>query len=75
MPFANLCLRRIVATVPSQDQQETLMPEPLIDLSNTKSWRLLTQARKCGYFARNEFDQMFGPELLPDRLEALKREL
>ena len=51
------------------------MPEPLIDLSHPESWRLLKQARKRGYLTRDEFDQMFGPELLPERLEALKREL
>jgi hypothetical protein len=51
------------------------MPEPLIDLSSPESWRLLKHARKRGYLTRDEFDQMFGPELPPDRLEALRREL
>ncbi len=51
------------------------MPELLFDLSNPESWRLLKQARKRGYLTRDEFDQMFGSELPPDRLEALKREL
>jgi hypothetical protein len=73
--FANLSLRRIPAAVSSHDQPETLMPEPLIDLSNPESWRLLKQARKRGYLTREEFDQMFGSELPPDRMEALKREL
>jgi hypothetical protein len=73
--FANLSLRSILATVPSQDQLETLMPEALIDLSNPEAWRLLKHARKRGYLTRDEFDQVFGPELPPDRLEALKREL
>jgi hypothetical protein len=73
--FANLSLRSILATVPSQDQLETLMPEALIDLSNPEAWRLLKHARKRGYLTRGEFDQVFGPELPPDRLEALKREL
>ncbi len=52
-----------------------LMPEPQIDLSNRESWRLLKQARKHDYLTKDEFDQMFGPELPPDRLEAIKREL
>jgi hypothetical protein len=73
--FANLSLRSILATVLSQDQLETLMPEALIDLSNPEAWRLLKHARKRGYLTRDEFDQVFGPELPPDRLEALKREL
>jgi hypothetical protein len=30
---------------------------------------------RTGYLTRDEFDQMVGPELPPDRLEALKREL
>jgi hypothetical protein len=51
------------------------MPEALIDLSNPEAWRLLKHARKRGYLTRDEFDQVFGPELPPDRLEALKREL
>jgi len=51
------------------------MPEPLINLCNSESWRLLKQARKRGYLTRGEFDQMFGPELPPDRMEALKLEL
>jgi hypothetical protein len=51
------------------------MPEPLIDLSNPEAWRLLKHARKRGYLTRDEFDQMFGPELPPDRMAALKREL
>jgi hypothetical protein len=51
------------------------MPEPLIDLSNPEAWRLLKHARKRGYLTMDEFDQMVGPELPPDRLEALKREL
>ncbi len=51
------------------------MPEPLIDLSNPESWRLLKQARKRGYLTRDEFDQMFGPELPPDRVAELKRAL
>ena len=51
------------------------MPEPMIDLSNPEAWRLLKHARKRGYLTRDEFDRMFGPELTPDRLEALKREL
>ena len=51
------------------------MPEPVIDLSNPEAWRLLKHARKRGYLTRDEFDRMFGPELTPDRLEALKREL
>ncbi|MPR12312.1 hypothetical protein [Microvirga tunisiensis] len=51
------------------------MTEPLIDLSSPEAWRLLKHARKRGYLTRDEFDQMVGPELPPDRLEALKREL
>ena len=51
------------------------MPEPLINLSNPSSWRLLKHARKRGYLTRDEFDQMFGSELPPNRLESLKREL
>lgn len=51
------------------------MPVPLIDLSNPEAWRLLKHARKRGYLTGAEFDQMFGPELPPDRLTALKREL
>jgi hypothetical protein len=51
------------------------MPEPLIDLSNPESWRLLKQARKRGYLTKDEFDQMVGPELSPERMEALRREL
>jgi hypothetical protein len=51
------------------------MPEPLINLSNPESWRLLKQARKRGYLTRDEFDRMFGPEFPPGRLEALRREL
>jgi hypothetical protein len=51
------------------------MPEPLIDLSNPEAWCLLKHARKRGYLTRDEFDQMVGPELPPERLEALKREL
>jgi hypothetical protein len=47
----------------------------LINLSNTESWRLLDHARKRGYLTRDEFDRMFGPELPPSYLEALKREL
>jgi hypothetical protein len=73
--LATLSLRRILATVPSQDQQETLLPEPLLDLSNPEAWRLLKHARKRGYLTKSEFDQMFGPELPPDRLEALRHEL
>ena len=73
--FANLSLHRVPATVPSRDQQETLMPEPLIHLSAPESWRLLKQARKRGYLTWDEFDQMFGSELPSDRMEALKREL
>ncbi len=51
------------------------MTEPLIDLSSPEAWRLLKHARKRGYLTRDEFDEMVGPELPPDRLEALKREL
>jgi hypothetical protein len=51
------------------------MTEPLIDISSPEAWRLLKHARKRGYLTRDEFDQMVGPELPPDRLEALKREL
>lgn len=51
------------------------MTGPLIDLSNPESWRRLKQARKRGYLTKIEFDQMFGSELPPDRIEALKREL
>jgi hypothetical protein len=51
------------------------MTEPLIDLSNPEAWRLLKHARKRGYLTRDEFDQMVGPELSPERMEALRREL
>jgi hypothetical protein len=51
------------------------MTEPLIDLSNPEAWRLLKHARKRGYLTRDEFDRMVGPELPPDRMEALRREL
>jgi hypothetical protein len=51
------------------------MPEPLIDLASPESWRLLKHARKRGYLTRDEFDQMVGPELSPERMEALRREL
>jgi hypothetical protein len=51
------------------------MPEPLIDLSSPESWRLLKQARKRGYLTRDEFDRMVGPELSPDRMEALQCQL
>jgi len=49
-----------------------LMTNPLIDLSNPESWRLPKPGRKRGYPPRDEVDQMFGPELPPDRLEALR---
>jgi hypothetical protein len=51
------------------------MTEPLIDLSNPEAWRLLKHARKRGYLTRDEFDRMVGPELSPERMEALRREL
>ena len=51
------------------------MPEPLIDLASPESWRLLKQARKRGYLTKDEFDRMVGPELAPERMEALRREL
>ena len=51
------------------------MTEPLIDLSNPEAWRLLKHARKRGYLTRDEFDRMVGPELAPESLHALRREL
>jgi hypothetical protein len=51
------------------------MPERLIDLASPESWRLLKQARKRGYLTRDEFDRMGGPELSPDRMEALQCQL
>jgi hypothetical protein len=51
------------------------MTELLIDLSNPEAWRLLKHARKRGYLTKDEFDRMVGPELSPDRMEALRREL
>jgi hypothetical protein len=41
----------------------------------SEPWHLLKQARKRGYLTRDEFDQMFGPELLPGCKQALPSEL